>query len=102
MKTQTEEQIKLTREVVETDLEFKVLTCLINNLYAEPGFSDVGVEEIAEKLKMKMNSVKGVVGSLCKKQICYVDEEFKDCIYLDRGYWFLHPEWCTEVELVKK
>jgi hypothetical protein len=106
MKTQTEEQVKLTREAVETELEFMVLTALINSLYAEPGFSDVGVIEIAEILstrdggvvQYKPSTVKGVLGSLCKKQICYVDEQFVDCIYLDRGYWFLHPEWCSEVE----
>jgi DNA-binding MarR family transcriptional regulator len=101
MKTQTQEQIKLTHEAVETELEFKVLTCLINSLYAEPGFSDVGVGEIATELGMKVNTVKGVIGSLCKKQIVYADQDF-DVVVLDRGYWFLHPEWCSEVELVKK
>ena len=103
MKTQTQEQIKLTHEAVETELEFKVLTCLINNLYAEPGFSDVDVREIAKKLEMKVNTVKGVIGSLCKKQICYVGEDdYANIIYLDRGYWFLHPEWCDEVEPIKR
>lgn len=102
MKTQTKEQVKLTREAVETELEFNVLSCLIGNLYAEPGFSDVGVGEIAVELKIKANSVKGVLSSLCKKRILHVDHEFPDCIYLDRGYWFLHPEWCTEVEPTKK
>jgi DNA-binding MarR family transcriptional regulator len=101
MKTQTQEQIKLTHEAVETELEFKVLTCLINSLYAEPGFSDYGVSDLAAELKMKVNTVKGVVGSLCKKQIVYTDRDF-DVVVLNRGYWFLHPEWCDEVESVKK
>ena len=103
MKTQTQEQIKLTHEAIKTDLEFKVLTCLIDNLYAEPGFSDYGVNDLALKLGMGTDTVKGVIGSLCKKQICYVGEsDFEDIVYLDRGYWFLHPEWCDEVEPVKK
>lgn len=86
------------KEITLTDLEKKVLFALINGLYAEPGFSDVGVIEISKKLKISVNIIKGVIGSLCKKDVTIVGEnEYKDCIYLDTSFWYLHPIWKTEM-----
>lgn len=81
------------KEVCTTDLEMKFLICLIEELYAEPGFSDVGIEEISKKMKISKNKAKGVLGSLVKKNILFVDEYFKDIVYLHSNYWYLHPEW---------
>lgn len=80
-----------------TVLEYSVLKELIDLLYAEPGFSDVGVTDIAEKSGLTVSQVKGVVGSLVKKGIvCVGEEDFEGIIYLDTKYFYLHPEWCDE------
>lgn len=87
----TEQEIK---KVTSTELEFKVLKCLIDELYAEAGFSDIGCKDIADILKINANTVKGTIGSLTKKGIVSVGEgDFKDIIYLNNVYWYLHPEW---------
>lgn len=39
-------------------------------LYAEEGFTDVTVDDIASKLKMEVDSVKGCVGNLVKVGLC--------------------------------
>ncbi len=80
-----------------TELEQQVLKALIYNLYAEAGFSDVDVKDIARDAKLKVNVVKGVIGSLTKKGIVYgYDNDFVGIIYLDDDYWYLHPEWKDE------
>lgn len=89
---------KYTPPLTITDLEKDVLFCLISELYAEPGFSDVGVSEIADKLEIAINKVKGVVGSLCKKKICFIDDDFENIVYLDRPFWNLHPVWKSEIK----
>ena len=95
---QSQEQIDQTKKICSTDLEFKVLTSFINCLYAEPGFSDVCVNEISYETKLSKPVVKGVVGSLCKKGILFVDDDnyFKGILYLNNKYWYLHPEWKNE------
>lgn len=80
-----------------TVLEYSVLKELIDLLYAEPGFSDVDVTDIAEKSGLTINQVKGVVGSLTKKGIvCVGEEDFEGIIYLDTKYFYLHPDWSEE------
>jgi len=81
-------------DVVSTDMEKKVLKNLIDQLYAEPGFSDVGVKDLASETKLSVNEVKGVIGSLTKKGIVSVgDKDFGGLIYLNHKYYYLHPEW---------
>lgn len=97
MNNQTKLQKEETRASVSTDLEFRVLTNLIENLYAEPGFSDIGCQEIADNLSLPVNTVKGVVGNLVKKGVVSVgDDDFADIIYLENDYYHLHPEWWSE------
>lgn len=82
-----------------TNLEKDVLFALIGELYAEPGFSDVGVADIADKLEISLNKTKGIIGSLCKKEICSIGEDdFEGIIYLDKSFWNLHPVWKSEVK----
>lgn len=82
------------KSITSTDLEYTVLVELIRCLYAEPGFSDVDCKELAANLELPVNRVKGVIGSLTKKGIVYVGEDdFADIVYLERKYWYLHPEW---------
>lgn len=80
-----------------TDLEIKFLEDLVENLYAEPHFSDVGIKEISENTGIKINSCKGVLSSLVKKGIVYVDDEFKDIVYLHDTHFNLHNTWINLV-----
>jgi len=81
-----------------TGLEQEVLTSFINNLYAEPGFSDVSAEDIAVEIHININSVRGALGSLVKKGIVDIVDMgtgYK-IIYLCDDYYYLHPEWSSE------
>jgi predicted transcriptional regulator len=87
-----------------TELETKVLESLINNLYAEPGFSDVDAKDISKEIGISTKSIRGALGSLVKKEIVSLEEtntygasEQYVLIHLNREYWYLHPEWKTEV-----
>jgi DNA-binding MarR family transcriptional regulator len=85
-----------------TQLETQVLTCLIDMLYAEEGFSDVDAKDIANEIKVNIKSVRGAVGSLVKKGIVYIEETntwgapIYQLIYLQSDYYFLHPEWSKQ------
>ena len=87
-----------------TKLETTVLETLIDGLYAEPGFSDVDAHDIAKQTKISTKSIRGVLSSLVKKGIIWLDEtrSFGSekqyvIIYLSQNYWYLHPEWKKEV-----
>jgi len=92
-----------------TDKEQSVLTNLIDNLYAEPGFSDVCAEDLSELTGLNKNAVGGVLTSLQAKGIVWVSEpeywqgriEIPAIVYLCQKYYYLHPDkyWqeeCTE------
>lgn len=83
-----------------TKLETQVLETLIDNLYAEPGFSDVDVKDISAETNISTKSIRGALGSLVKKGIVFLNEtdnSFSDkqytLIYLDQNFWYLHPQW---------
>jgi predicted transcriptional regulator len=79
-----------------TDLETQVLDTLIEGLYAEPGFSDVDVHDIARDIStLPTKIIRGVLGSLVKKGIITIDRNDGgyDIIYLNESHWYLHPEW---------
>jgi hypothetical protein len=83
-----------------TVLEQKVLTTLIDGLYAEAGFSDMDASDLVSE-EIAIYQVRGVLGSLQKKGIVYVQEPndggYK-IIDLNREYWYLHPTWKDEVQ----
>ena len=82
-----------------TEMEAQVLKALISELYAEPGFSDVGVRDLSDITKIPMNSIRGVMGSLIKKGILAVYEVGAECpiVYLETSFWYLHSEeWAEE------
>jgi DNA-binding MarR family transcriptional regulator len=78
-----------------TPLETQVLECFINNLYAEPGFSDVDANDISKQTKIPTTSIRGVLSSLVKKGIIQLDENDSKyvIIYLNEQFWYLHPTW---------
>ena len=78
-----------------TQLEEQVLNSLISQLYAEEGFSDVDAKDIASNIKVDIKSVRGSLGSLVRKGIVSIDgnDSNYQIIYLNRAYYYLHPEW---------
>lgn len=83
-----------------TELQTQVLQKLIDNLYAEPGFTDVNVEALSKYTGISMRKIRGVVSSLVNKGIIYIDhtldnEVSESWVALDTDYWYLHPdkEW---------
>jgi len=81
-----------------TALESEVLIKLISELYAEPGYSDISPQDLSSWTKIKMNSLRGVLGSLTKKGVIFIiDKEdlgsTADIVYLREDFYFLHPEW---------
>ena len=82
-----------------TQLEAQVLKSLINQLYAEAGFSDVDAKDIANDTKVSIKSVRGALGSLVKKDVITIDNNGAgyEIIYLNRSHYYLHPEWSKEL-----
>jgi len=83
-----------------TQLEAQVLKNLIDNLYAEAGFSDVDARDIADNIKVNIKSVRGALGSLVKKGIINIEDNGAgfEIIYLNSNHYYLHPEWKNERE----
>ena len=88
-----------------TDLETQVLENLINNLYAEPGFSDVDAKDISHSTGIPMKSIRGVLSSLVKKGIVHLEEtdsygapEQFVLIYLMDSHYYLHQQWKEEYD----
>jgi hypothetical protein len=81
-----------------TQLEAQVLKSLINQLYAEAGFSDVDAKDIANDTKVSIKSVRGALGSLVKKDVITIDNNGAgyEIIYLGEAHYYLHPEWSKE------
>ena len=88
-----------------TPLEEQVLTALIDNLYAEPGFSDVDAKDIAHATKLDTKTIRGVLSSLVKKEAISIEEtdtwgvpksQQYQIIYLREAYYHLHPRWSKE------
>lgn len=84
-----------------TELETKTLTTFIDSLYAEPGYSDVDVNDIANELGISTKIIRGALGSLVKKGIVGLDENDSGyvIIYLNKKYWELVNEnWAEAAE----
>jgi hypothetical protein len=87
-----------------TELESKTLTTFIGGLYAEPGFSDVDVNDLSSILGISTKVLRGVLGSLVKKGIVFVDENSGGCgydvIHMREKYWYLvNEEWASEARV---
>ena len=87
-----------------TELETKTLTTFIGGLYAEPGFSDVDVNDLSSELGISTKVLRGALGSLVKKGIVFIDAAQwvggYDIIYLSERYWYLvNEEWASEARV---
>lgn len=81
-----------------TPRETEVLIHFIDELYAEPGFSDVSPQDLSEICGIEMKYLRGILGSLTKKGVIdIVDKEDLGCeadiVYLSEDYYKYHPEW---------
>ena len=82
-----------------TELESLTLTAFIGGLYAEPGFSDVDVNDLSKELEISTKVLRGVLGSLVKKGIVSIEENGGgyDIIHMNEKYWYLvNEEWASE------
>jgi len=82
-----------------TEKESIMLSAFINELYAEEGFSDVSPQDLQRITGIARNSYKGVLGSLAKKNILYIEDKRylgteTDIVYLMDNA--LHPQWHQE------
>ncbi len=82
-----------------TEKESIMLSAFINELYAEEGFSDVSPQDLQRITGIARNSYKGVLGSLAKKNILYIEDKRylgteTDIVYLMDNA--LHPTWHQE------
>jgi len=95
-----ENHILKLAELKLTSLEEKFIKSLISQLYAEPGYSDVTVTEIAQDTGISSRVLRGVQGSLIKKDIisAYDNGAGFVIIYLEEKYWNLHPQWSKSIE----
>ena len=82
-----------------TELETKTLTTFIGGLYAEPGFSDVDVNDLSSELGISTKVLRGALGSLVKKGFVTINtnDSGYDIIDLNKKYWYLVNEsWAEE------
>jgi DNA-binding GntR family transcriptional regulator len=88
----------MINELNLTELETKTLTTFIGGLYAEPGFSDVDVNDLSSELGISTKVLRGALGSLVKKNIVSIDSNGSyDIIYLREEYWYLvNEDWAAE------
>jgi hypothetical protein len=88
-------------ELKLTELETKTLDTFIGCLYAEPGFSDVDVNDISVCTGVSTKIIRGALGSLVKKGVIFIDKNDSgyDIIYLNKEYWHLVSEsWAEEAK----
>jgi predicted transcriptional regulator len=85
-----------------TELESKTFNTFVSCLYAEPGFSDVDVNDLSEELGISTKIIRGALGSLVKKGLVTIDNNGQgyDIIYLNTPYWHLVNEyWAEEAKM---
>ncbi len=67
-----------------TQLEKKVLEALAKSMYAELGFSDMGLPELREDTGLTNKVLRGVASSLIKKGLISIDDR--------EGCWGVNPK----------
>ena len=90
-----------------TGLEKQVLEALAGEMYAEPGFSDAGIDEVVGITGLTSRVVRGVASSLIKKGLLDIDDRDGEwginpndtsmhIWYLHGDAWGLVPHWVDE------
>ena len=82
------------KTITVTKLEKQVLEALASGMYAELGYSDVGIDDIHQDTQIPRKVLRGVAGSLQKKGLISIDdresEGYKN--QMDMHIWYLTPE----------
>lgn len=92
-------------ELKLTELESKTLNTFVGCLYAEPGYSDVDVNDLSSELGISTKVLRGALGSLVKKGVVTINpnDGGYDIIDLNVHYWHLVNEsWAEEAEYFLK
>lgn len=87
-----------------TELEKQVLEALAAEMYAEPGYSSAGLEEVVESTGLTSQVVRGVASSLIQKGLLEIDRRENEwginpndtsmhIWYLQGDAWGLVPGW---------
>jgi hypothetical protein len=81
-----------------TVLEKQTMQTFIDDLYAEPGFSDVSPQDLSRSTRIPMKSLRGVLGSLSQKGYIWIADGKDmgleiDIVYLSESFYYLHPSW---------
>lgn len=84
-----------------TEKEKIVLESIVDNLYAEYGFTDIDIDDIEVNTELKPKIARGVIGSLVKKGVINVYEhdanfQKQEFYIITDDFLFLHPEWEAE------
>jgi len=77
-----------------TKLEKQVLEALAKGMYAELGYSDMGIAEVAQDTGLDRKVLRGVAGSLEKKGLISIDDRSSDGYknQMDMHIWYLTPK----------
>lgn len=74
-----------------TKMEKQILESLAQGMYAELGYSDMGIDDIAKDTGLDRKVIRGVAGSLIKKDLISIDdregEGYKN--QMDMHIWYL-------------
>lgn len=71
-----------------TEMEKKVLQALADMMYAEYNYSDVGATELSANTGIDKKQIRGVIGSLSKKNLVSVEDRSDNF-----GYKANDPQW---------
>lgn len=83
-----------TAQAKLTDLENTCVSSLVALLTGEKGFSDVSTKDLAQAAEISTKSIRGVIGSLVKKGVLWVDDSCGvEIVYLQEQHWYFHPKW---------
>jgi hypothetical protein len=82
------------KNIKVTKLEKQVLEALAEGMYAELGYSDMGIEDIAMATGLTHNVLRGVAGSLNKKGLISIDDRESEGYKnkTDMHIWYLTSE----------
>ena len=84
-----------------TELEQKTMDAYVSMLDAEPGFSNVDVNDLTLVTGVSTKTLRGVLSSLIKKGIIRINDNGAgyQIIDLDTEYWHLvNEEWAADAE----
>jgi len=83
-----------------TEMEKIVMNELIIGSYAEAGFSDQDINDIRKATGLENKVLRGVLGSLVKKEIIEIEPNDEYIIiYIRNKYYGLVPHWAEYEEI---